>query len=445
MKGLKKKIVILGAGFGGVNAAIHLSQSLKGRSEIFLVDINNYHLFKPMLHEVATGSVEPGHILQPIRHIMKGRQFTFVRGMAQRIDTGRKSVHLCEDCLVCHQQHECPIEHFNLSREDMRWRKQITLDYDYLILALGGSPNYLGIEGAQEYAFPFNRLEDAEKIRKRILHAFDIANRVRRVEKRKQILTFVIVGAGPTGLELLNDLHDWIYGALPSEFSQISQGELSLYLVEAGKDILPASPAQIRQIAKRLIKGKRIILLTGTPVIRVGKDFLETSRGLIQTFTAIWTAGIKGNDLLSGTAGLELDTFGRVVVDSYLTAQGLDHVFAIGDCSAYTPPRASHPLPSTGQVAVQEAHYLVKRLSALHTCKTIEPFRYREFGSALSAGRHQGLVNLTGLIPLSGLLGWMAWKFTYLKHLIGIRLSTRSILEWFFDITYDREATRHKF
>jgi len=144
MKGLKKKIVILGAGFGGVSAAIHLSQSLKGRSEIFLVDINNYHLFKPMLHEVATGSVEPGHILQPIRHIMKGRQFTFVRGMAQRIDTGRRSVHLCEDCLVCHQQHECPIEHFNLSREDMRWRKQITLDYDYLILALGGSPNYLG-------------------------------------------------------------------------------------------------------------------------------------------------------------------------------------------------------------------------------------------------------------------------------------------------------------
>jgi len=309
----------------------------------------------------------------------------------------------------------------------MKWEKHIALDYDYLILALGGSPNYYDIVGAQKYAFPFNILEDAERVRKRILHAFGIANRVKDLERRKEILTFAVVGAGPTGLELVSDLHDWIYGALLSEFRQIGREELKLYLIEAGSDILPASPLPVRQEAKKLLEGKQIILLTEAPVIRVGKNFLETETGLIRTFTVIWTAGIKGHDLLQGTDFI-LDQAGRIVVDEHLTAQGFDHVFAIGDCSVFTPPGALHPLPQTGQVAVQEAHYLVKRLCSLLVEKPIEPFQYRELGSALSAGRQQGLANLMGVLRLHGLLGWLAWKFTYLRHLIGIRLSNKDRL-----------------
>jgi len=444
MRDTKKKIVILGMGFAGAHASVQISERLKDQAEITVVDMNNYHLFKPMLHEFATGSVEPGHIMQPIMQILRGRNPVFDSGMVQAIDMSRRLVSLCRDCIVCHQQDSCPIKDFSLTMEDIQRNGASVLPYDYLILALGGIPNFYDIEGAREYAFPINNLEDADKIKKHILHAFAIAGMVRDVEKRKQILTFAIVGAGPTGLETANELHDWIYKALSKEFTAIKPEEIKIYLIEAGRDILPASPREVRLTAKKYLREKRISLLTEAPVIRVGKNFLETKKGLMKAFTVIWAAGIKGHDLLRDT-GLSVDAFGRVVVNPYLSPMGYDDVFAIGDCTSYTPPGAVHPLPQTGQVAVQEARYIAKSLPALLEGDPVEPFKYRELGSAISAGHYKGFVSLLGLFRLQGFTGWMAWKFTYLKHLISIRLSVRSLLEWLFDLTYDREATRHKF
>ncbi len=439
-----KRIVILGAGFAGINVAIRLSKAFKGREEIVLADVNNYHLFKPMLHEVATAGVEAGHVVQPIRHIMERRGFSFVRGLVQQIDLANRSIVLCKDCMICPQKSECPLEDFDVEPETMDRNKRRTVDYDYLILALGGTPNYFGIEGAQEYAFPLNGLEDAKRLRGHIIHAFDIASRVKNKEKKEHMLTFAIVGAGPTGLEFVSDLHDWVYGALRDEFGSQVHQHVKIYLIEADSDILPASPDQIRQTAKGLLRGKSIVLLTGQPAVRVGKGFVETKGNLIQTYTTVWTAGVKGNDLLR-SPGLKLDTLGRVVVERNLNAHGWNEVFALGDCSSYTHPGDEQPLPQTGQVAVQQAHYLSRELPRLLSGKPSEPFRYRELGSAFSTGRYQGLASLLGLFRLRGVLGWVVWKITYLKHLVGIRLSVRSILDWFLDITYNREASRHKF
>lgn len=439
-----KKLVILGGGFAGINVAVNLSKALKGHVEIALIDVNNYHLFKPMLHEVATAGVEPGHITQPIRHIMKKRQFSFVRGLVQQIDLEGRNILLYEDCMICPQQSECLLEDFDVEPETIKLGKRQNLDYDYLILALGGSPNYFGIEGAQEFGFPLHGLEDAKKLRDHVLHAFDVASRVGSQEKKEQILTFAIVGAGPTGIEFVSDFHDWVHGALREEFPDIVDQEVKIYLIEAGNDILPASPEQVRQTAKELLKEKSVVLQTGQPVVRVGKDFVETKNSLIHTYTTVWAAGIQGNDLLRST-GLTLDPLGRVVVGRNLNARGFNDVYAIGDCSSYTPPEATQPLPQTGQVAVQQAHYLGRQLARLLAGKPMEPFQYRELGSAFSTGRYQGLANLLGLFRLRGLMGWVVWKITYLKHLVGIRLSVRSILDWFLDITYDREASRHKF
>lgn len=439
-----KKIVILGMGFAGAHAAIQLSERMKDRAEITVVDINNYHLFKPMLHEFATGGVEAGHIMQPIRHILRGRHVSFVPGIVQAIDTSRRLVHLCKDCIVCHRQDICPIKDFNLTIEDIERNGESVLAYDYLILTLGGIPNFYDIEGSREYAFPINDLKDADRIRNHILHAFAIAEMVRETEKRRQILTFAIVGAGPTGLETANELHEWIYKALSKEFTEIHPKEIRICLIEAGRDILPASPADVRRSAKKYLLEKRISLLTEAPVIRVGKDFLETKKGLMTTFTVIWAAGIRGHTLFKD-AGFSVDSFGRVMVDPYLSAMGYDQVYALGDCSSYTPPGDVHPLPQTAQVAVQEALYLARSLPAVFEGAPVEPFKYRALGSAISAGQYKGFVSLLGLFRLQGFAGWMAWKFTYLKHLIGIRLSARSLLEWLSDLTYDREATRHKF
>jgi NADH dehydrogenase len=439
-----KTLVILGGGFAGINVAVHLSKALKGQGEIVLVDVKNYHLFKPMLHEVATASVEPGHITQPIRHIMENRRFSFVQGLVQHIDLSGRSITLCKDCKICFERSECPLEDFDVEPEMTQRAKRHHLSYDYLILALGGSPNYFGIEGAQRFAFPLNGLEDAKRLRDHILHAFDIASRVESKAKKEKILTFAIVGAGPTGIEFVNDLHDWVHGALREEFPDIVDQEVKIYLIEAGNDILPASPEQVRQTAKELLHGKSVVLQTGQPAVRVGKDFVKTKNGMIRTYTTVWTAGIQGNNVLCST-GLTLDPFGRVVVGKNLNAQGFPEVYAIGDCSFYALSEATQPLPQTGQVAVQQAHYLSRQLARLLSGKPMEPFSYRELGSAFSTGRYQGIANLLGLFRLRGLMGWVVWKITYLKHLVGIRLSVRSILDWFLDITYNREASRHKF
>ena len=431
-------------GFAGAHASIQLSERLKDRAEITVVDTNNYHLFKPMLHEFATGGVEAGHIMQPIRQILRGRHVAFDTGVVQTIDLARRLVHLCKDCIVCHRRNTCPIKDFNLTIEDIKKNGKSVLPYDYLILALGGIPNFYDIEGPREYAFPINTLKDADRIRKHILHAFAIAEMVRDSEKRKQILTFAIVGAGPTGLEMANELHDWIYSALSKEFTRINPEEIKICLIEAGRDILPTSPAEVRLGAKKYLRLRRINLLLEAPVVRVGKNFLETKKGLLKTFTVIWTAGIRGPDLFR-ESGLSVDSFGRVVVNPYLSALGYDHVFAIGDCSSYTPPGAVHPLPQTGQTAVQEAFYIARSLPAMLDGAPVEPFRFRALGSAISAGPYKGFVSLLGLFRLQGFAGWIVWKFTYLKHLISIRLSFRSLMEWFSDLTFDREATRHKF
>jgi len=199
----------------------------------------------------------------------------------------------------------------------------------------------------------------------------------------------------------------------------------------------------VREGARRLIQDKSISVITGNPVLKVGKDFVETGEQRIAAYTTIWTAGVKGNEVLRHS-GLPLDSMGRIVVDNDLRARGVDDVFAAGDCAAYTPPGNPLPLPQTGQVAVQEAHYLVRRIRAMIQGEKCPAFRYRDMGSALSAGRHRGFANFLGFLRLHGIVGWLFWKVTYLKHLTGIRLSLRSLLDWFLDITYDREASRHK-
>ena len=437
------KILVLGAGFAGVSAAINLSKQGGGQVDVTLVDFNNYHLFKPMLHEVGTGSVDPRHILQPIRHIMKGRLFRFVRGMVHKIDPENRKVFLCDDCTRCFMKEGCTLKDFNLSSFDVDMERSITLDYDYLVVTLGGVPNYYDIEGARENALPFNGVEDADRIRKHILCAFELANRLKTPEKRIPILTFAVVGAGPTGIELVSDLHDWLLGVLLSEFPNIREKDISLYLIEEGSSILPVSPVKVQETAGKLIREKSISVLTDNPVVKVAKDFLQTREYRIMTHTTIWTAGVKGNEVLRNS-GLPLDSRDRIVVDDHLNAEGFDRVFAAGDCSIFTPRGGSHPLPQTGQVAVQQARYLVDHIHARIRGKRVKPFQYRELGSALSTGRHQALANVLGLFRLHGTLGWITWKITYLKHLLGIRLSLRSLLDWFFDITYDREATRHK-
>ncbi|MEK6726026.1 MAG: NAD(P)/FAD-dependent oxidoreductase [Deltaproteobacteria bacterium] len=450
MNNLKKtKILILGAGFAGIYTAINLSRRLKKRSDIdiSLIDVNRYHLFKPMLHEVATGSVDPTHIIQPIRTVMRGRRFIFVEGIVQKIDISKKKVYLCAECTYCSKVKEMNLGEFDIPRPCLKPLKRKNLDYDHLVIAVGGQPNFYKIPGVEEFALPLYSLDDAVKIREHISSAFEIADHLEDPEIRKRVLTFVVAGAGPTGIEFITELHDWIFHTLLATFENIKKEDPHLILVEAGNDILPFSAKNIRRDARETLNNMRIEIMTGSPVTELAKNHVKIagkSPQTIHTNTLVWAAGVKSNELLD-SLNLEKDRIGRIKVDEYLGVIGHHGVYAVGDCASFQAKNHEFPLPQTGQVAVQEAACLVENIVRDIEGRSKKEFHYREMGSMVSLGERTAVSNIFGFIGLSGLMGWLSWKLIYLKHLMGIHRSARVILEWFFDITYDREASRHKF
>lgn len=445
-KSKRPRVVILGAGFAGIYAAINLSKELEEKNaDILLIDCNNYHLFKPMLHEVATGGVETNSIIQPIRKIMEGRNFNFLEGMAQVIDTEKKTVKVCEDCAECTKLEECDIEDFGLRLADVVKNRRQEVAYDYLIITLGGSANYFGISGAKEFSFPLQELDDATALRKRITSAFKIANMVKDKEARKRMLTFVVVGAGPAGIEFVSSLHDWAYTTVVCDFPRLTEEEITIYLVEAGSDILPFSDEKTRENATKQLSQKTIEILTGSPVTEVTKNYVEIKGGeRIETFTVIWAAGVRGHEVVTKT-DFKRDSLDRIIVNEFLEAEDYPGTYALGDCASFTPVGTDAPLPQTGQVAVQEAKCVVKNIVADVKGEKMCAFRYRELGSSFSIGEYTALANILGILRVGGFFGWFIWKLTYLKHLWGIKRGPGGALEWFFDITYDREASRHKF
>lgn len=445
----KTKILILGAGFAGIYTAINLSRRLKKRKdiEITLVDGNRYHLFKPMLHEVATGSVDPTHIIQPIRSVMKGRNFTFVEGIIQGIDLDIRKAFICSECTYCSKVKEMNIAEFDIPRPCLKPLKRKELEFDYLILALGGMPNFYKIPGVEEFSFPLYSLEDAVRIREHISRAFEIADHIEDIEMRKRLLTFVVAGAGPTGIELIAELHDWIYLTLVKTFENIREEELRIILVEAGHDILPFSAENIRSVARKTMDEMNIEIMVDSPVSRLEKNHVEMggkNPSRIDTSTLVWAAGVKGNELME-KLDMKKDRIGRVMVDETLQVADFPKVFAVGDCAHFQAKGHEFPLPQTGQVAVQEAVCLVENIVRDIDGKPKKAFRYRDMGSMVSLGERTAVSNIFGYIGLSGFMGWLTWKLVYLKHLLGIQRKFRVVLEWFFDITYDREASRHKF
>lgn len=444
-----KKIVILGAGFAGIYTAINLSRKLKKRRdiEITLADGNRYHLFKPMLHEVATGSVDPTHIIEPIRTVIKGRRFEFVEGVVQKIDLAKRKVYMCAECGYCSKVNEMNLSEFDISRGSIKPLKRKELEYDLLVLAVGGVPNFYKIPGVEEFALPLYSLEDAVKIREHISKAFEIADHIEDQAMRRKLLTFVVAGAGPTGIELITEMHDWIYETLVKNFENVGEDDPRLVLVEAGKDILPFSAENIRNDARKAMSEMRIEIMTESPVSRMEKNLVEiggASPKRLETCTLVWAAGVKGNELIE-RMDLEKDRIGRVIVDDTLQVKDHPGIYAVGDCAHYKAGEMTQPLPQTGQVAVQQAACLVENIVREIESRPRKPFHYREMGSMVSLGERSAVSNIFGYIGLSGFFGWLSWKLVYLRHLMGIHRKPRVVLEWFFDLTYDREASRHKF
>jgi NADH dehydrogenase len=410
------KVVIIGGGFGGLTAA----QSLRnGPVQVTLIDRCNYHLFQPLLYQVATGSLSPANVAGPLRQVLRKQKNTQVLlGEAVHIDAANRRVILSDGAL----------------------------DYDTLIVATGATHSYFGHDEWEQFAPGLKNLDDATAMRGRILLAFEAAERERDPEKLRAWMTFVIVGAGPTGAELAGALGEIAHDTLRHDFRAIDPSQTRIILVEGTDRALPSYPPQLSEAARKMLERLGVTVRTGAMVtdsrahggtIRVGDQ-----DEIIPTRTVLWAAGVLASPLgviLSQEAGAKLDRAQRVIVEPDMSIAGHPEVFVIGDLSNYSH-QTGRPLPGVAQPAIQQGHYVAKLIRARLRGQKLPPFHYFDKGNLATIGRGAAVADLNWL-HLSGWPAWLIWVFVHLLYIIQFQNRVLVILQWaWLYLTFSRSA-----
>jgi NADH dehydrogenase len=410
------KVVIIGGGFGGLTAA----QSLKnGPVQVTLIDRCNYHLFQPLLYQVATGSLSPANVAGPLRQVLRKQKNTQVLlGEAVHIDAANRRVILSDGAL----------------------------DYDTLIVATGATHSYFGHDEWEQFAPGLKNLDDATAMRGRILLAFEAAERERDPEKLRAWMTFVIVGAGPTGAELAGALGEIAHDTLRHDFRAIDPSQTRIILVEGTDRALPSYPPQLSEAARKMLERLGVTVRTGAMVTDIRAHGVTIRVGdqdeIIPTRTVLWAAGVLASPLgviLSQEAGAKLDRAQRVIVEPDMSIAGHPEVFVIGDLSNYSH-QTGRPLPGVAQPAIQQGHYVAKLIRARLRGQKLPPFHYLDKGNLATIGRGAAVADLNWL-HLSGWPAWLIWVFVHLLYIIQFQNRVLVILQWaWLYLTFSRSA-----
>jgi NADH dehydrogenase len=392
-------VVVIGGGFGGLAAVKILRHE---RLRVTLLDRHNYHLFQPLLYQVATATLSPGDIASPIRWIFRhAANVRVLLAEARAIDVAAREVRLDQDTPV---------------------------RYDYLIVATGSSHSYFGHDEWARYATGLKTLEDALEIRRRILLAFERAERETDPARRAELLTFALVGGGPTGVELAGTLAEIARQTLRDEFRSIDTRQARIVLIEAGETILPSFPPKLRDAARASLKRLGVEVLERTTVTAVDEHgVICGTTGRLPAGTVLWAAGVTASPLVR-SLGVPLDRAGRVIVEPDLSIPGHPEVFVVGDAAVFRHQGGS-PLPGVAQVAIQQAAHAARTIVNRQRGMASTPFVFTDKGSMAIVGRHSGLTDL-GWIAFSGTLGWLAWLFLHIFMLIGFRNRLAVLLQW---------------
>jgi NADH dehydrogenase len=410
------RVVIIGGGFGGLSAAKRLKHA---PVQVTLLDRQNYHLFQPLLYQVATGALSPANIAAPLRNVLKNQKHTRVL-LAEAIGF------------------------------DVKGRRVILSDgeipYDTLIVATGSTHQYYGHDEWEKCAPPLKTIEDATDTRARILLAFEAAEREPDAAKRGAWMTFVVVGAGPTGVELAGALAEIAHDTLKHDFRDIDPSQATILLLETTDRVLPPYPPALSESARKTLERLGVTVRTGATVLNIDESGVTIREGerteAISSHTVLWAAGVLGSPLgrgLAEEAGGTIDRAGRVVVQPDFTVPGHPEIFVIGDLAHFND-HVGKALPGLAQPAIQAGRYVANAIASRLRGEKFGPFRYFDKGNLAEIGRNAAVADL-GWLHLTGFPAWIIWLFVHLLYIVEFQNRVLVLFQWaWLYLTYTRSA-----
>jgi NADH dehydrogenase len=395
------RVVVVGAGFGGLMAARELSRC--PNLQVTVLDRTNHHLFQPLLYQVASAALNTGEIASPIRALLRGRpNVRVIMGSMTGVDYDRREVIVDDDSL--------------------------RLPYDYLVLAMGGRTSYFGHEAEwQDLACGLKTLADALEIRARVLLAFERAERETDPEVRKKLMTLVVVGGGPTGVELAGAFAELRLHVLRWDFRNIDPESARIVLLEAGGRLLGQFPARLGEYARERLARMGVEVRLNERVLEIGPGFVRTDKELIEAGNVLWAAGVAGHELAS-KLGHEVDRANRLLVRPDLRLPGRDEVYCIGDAARFEED--GQPLPGLAPVAMQQGRHAARNIKRQLQGKPTLPFKYFDRGTMATIGRSAAIADIRGKIQLKGLPAWLAWLFIHLMFIVEFQNRVLILIRW---------------
>ena len=405
-----KKIVIIGGGFGGLS---FLKSARKSKNKFTLIDQTNHHLFQPLLYQVATAVLSPSDITVPIRNLFKKDEH----------------VNIVFDEVI----------DINQEKNFLELKSGDYISYDKLLISVGSSYSYFGNDDWSIYSHGLKNLNDALDIRDNTLKAFEMAESEKDHDKKLSYLNFVIIGGGPTGVELAGSIAELAYKNIKNEYRNFNIDDINVHLIEAGNNILPDYATNLSTKASKYLQKLGVDLKLNEKVLNIESNKVTTEKDFYFTNNIIWAAGNKANPLIE-KLNTEVDKFGRVIVNDDFSIKNSNSIYVIGDAANYKN-KNGEPLPGIAPVAIQQGKYLAKLLTTNQSSNIKKNFRYRDKGMMATIGGFKA-IGVIGKIQVSGLLAWLTWSLVHLVYLIGYKSKFIVLIEWVFAYFLNKRGTR---
>lgn len=415
----KKRIVIVGNGFGGIYTLLNLHKYFpeKNKLEIILIGDKNHFLFTPLLHEVATGGVHVSNVTEPVRKIFGCCITKFHLGKVDKVNTTEKYVEVSNE------------------KEKLGFR----LDYDFLVLAHGSKTNYYGITGADKYTFSLKTLNNAIDIKNHCIDMLERASEEHDEEKRKKMLHFIVVGGGATGVELVAEITEFARDTFAHYYSHKIMRDVKITLVHGADELLPQFNHKLRKKAEKVLRDRGVNILLNKKVseVKSGEVIFSDGENLIGE-NIFWMAGVTPNDMIFDIEPTKIKD-GRILTDHYLRMQGHENIFVIGDAGAFEISENIYA-PQLAQIAVRQAKQVAKNIVAITHGQKPKEYKYRNLGSLISIGKWSAVGEIMG-ISFSGRLAWFMWRMVYLSKIISGRKRLVTFIDWSINYFFPRDIS----